>query len=127
MTALVAHVAHNARMNQSAKDDHTVREHLEGRLRRLRATKGDTHPDTLRAEEDLYGPAAPPALEYLLHWSDDLHGRSGVGPAGFAPLTPTVVRDWFALVDREIAPHEVRALMTLDAVRNHPPKETDDG
>lgn len=77
---------------------------------------------TLQAQAELDGPPAPVALEYLLRWSWELHGRSGVGMDGYAPLTFTAIRDWAVLTEREIEPHEVQALMVLDAVRRNPPK-----
>lgn len=69
------------------------------------------------------GPEAPECLGYLLDMHHDLYGRCGVTMEGYAPLT------WEALLAYEtkqgivIPPHECTALMTLDAVRRHPPEE----
>jgi hypothetical protein len=41
---------------------------------------------------------------------------------GLAPLSFTAIRDWVAMTEREIDPHEVQALLLLDAVRRNPPK-----
>ncbi len=124
--ALIDHVAHVARLDVRADDGRPVREHLDGRVRRLQSTKGDEHPDTVAAIRDRSGPPAPVALEYLLRWSNELYGRSGVDANGVSPLTFSTIADWARLTDRDIAPHEVHALLTLDSVRRHPPPETDD-
>lgn len=122
VVSLVDHVAHQGRLDSRVDDKSSTRDHLAGRLRRLQQTKGEDHPDTVRAQEEVDGPPVPPALAYLLQWSWELHGRSGVSMDGLAPLSFTAVRDWAVLTEREIDPHEVQALLLLDAVRRNPPK-----
>ena len=127
MAHLVAHVAHQARLDERV-DGFPVRDHMVRRLLRLEASKGEEHPDTVKARREVDGPPAPDPLAYLLRWSWELYGRSGVGMDGFAPLSFTTIRDWATLTGRAVEPHEVHALLTLDAVRRNPPKqETDDG
>lgn len=75
-----------------------------------------------RARAMLYdGPQLPDALDYLLEWSRDLHGKSGVGPHGYNPLTYTTIADWSRLTGTTVHPHEVEALIRLDAVFLNPP------
>lgn len=119
---MVAHVAHQGRLDSRVDDASSTRDHLAGRLRRLLQTKGEDHPDTILAQAEINGPPAPVALEYLLQWSWELHGRSGVSADGLAPLSFTAIRDWAVLTEREIEPHEVQALLMMDAVRRNPPK-----
>lgn len=65
-------------------------------------------------------PVVPDCLSYLLDWLDMLHGRSGIGMTGIVPLTYTTIADWSRLTGTAVAPHEVHALLVLDAVRCHP-------
>lgn len=65
-------------------------------------------------------PPEPDALGYLLEWSRELHGRSGIGMHGADPLRYSEISAWATLTGREPAPHEVDALILLDAVRRHP-------
>ncbi len=89
---------------------------------------GEHHPKAMEALAELDGPPAPVALAYLLQWSRELYGRSGVGMNGLAPLAFSTIRDWARLTQRgHIAPHEVHALLLLDAIWMHPPKDTDHG
>lgn len=123
---LVDHVAHQARLDVQV-EGFAVRTHFDRRLQRVLATKGEDHPDTVMAQQELEGPAAPEPVQYLLRWSWEMYGRSGVSMDGVAPLSYTTIRDWAVLTDRAIDPHEVQALLVLDAVRRNPPKETGDG
>ena len=129
MTALVDHVAHQARMDAPTEKGgkFSVRENLAQRLRRLVDQRGPSHPTTLAAQADLDGPPPPAALAYLADWARELYGRSGVDMGGLSPLTYQTIADWAHLTDRMIQPHEVHALMALDSVRRHPPPETTDG
>lgn len=72
------------------------------------------------------GPEMPEALRYLYDWARDLHGRSGIGPHGLNPLTYTTIADWSRLTGTTVYPHEVQALLALDAVMLHPPKPKDE-
>jgi hypothetical protein len=44
-----------------------------------------------------------------------LHGRSGVGPGGLAPLSYSTLAHWSALTANRVEPYEVEALLLLDA------------
>lgn len=46
---------------------------------------------------------------------------------GYAPLSPTVVKDWAYLKRVTVLPHEFDALVMLDDCRRNPPAETEDG
>jgi len=72
---------------------------------------------------ELEGPPCPESLTYLLEWSGELLGRSGIGPTGFAPLGYHVIESWARLTGRTVTSDEVRALVVLDAVRLNPGKE----
>ena len=72
----------------------------------------------------LQGPELPDCVEYLLEWSLELFGRSGVGMAGVAPLSYGTIAQWAALTNRSVTPLEVDALIRIDAVMVHPdPKD----
>ena len=118
-------------MARSGGVDASQRKHLEGVRRRLERQLDDGDTGVLKRlqsiTEQLEGPPVPPALQYLKDWSDQLLGRSGVGMDGYAPLSPTVVRDWAYLKRLVVLPHEFDALVMLDDCRRNPPKETDDG
>jgi len=66
-------------------------------------------------------------LRYLWEWVRALHGRSGVGPAGLAPLSYETVAAWARLSGERPRPFEVEALMDLDAVLLSPGPEKADG
>lgn len=68
----------------------------------------------------LQGPDCPVSLAYLVPWVMALHGRSGVGMNGAAPLTYSTVVDWAQLTGNLPNPFEVDTLMTLDSVLRHP-------
>ena len=124
MTA--AAVAHHARL-AVLEEGAPRRTHMEQRYRRLVETRGAEHPTTQAALAELQGPDSPECMEYLLGWSNELHGRSGVDMSGLSPLTYTTVDAWARLTGRDPQPHEVDALMVLDRVRRHPPAEVSDG
>lgn len=65
-------------------------------------------------------------MEYLLGWSSELLGRSGMAQSGFAPLSYPVIESWARLTGRTVTPEEVSALIVLDSVRLHPGSEKDD-
>jgi hypothetical protein len=64
----------------------------------------------------LHGPDRPRALGYLLDWLYQLHGRSGMGMDGPAPLSYGAIADWSRLTGNEPDADEVDALMELDMV-----------
>jgi hypothetical protein len=73
-----------------------------------------------RAAAALEGPEYPEEFVYLYRWALELLGRSGVGMSGYAPLSYGTIADWVRLTGTEIYPHEVRALLQLDAVLRNP-------
>jgi hypothetical protein len=64
----------------------------------------------------LQGPEYPDALDYLLDWLYQVHGRSGIGMNGFAPLSYGTVADWARLRGHTPSSADVEGLMRLDAV-----------
>lgn len=68
----------------------------------------------------LQGPDYPLELRYLYEWAAHLVGRSGVGMAGYAPLSYGTIRDWMDLTGTMVYSHEVDALIQLDAVMRNP-------
>lgn len=70
-----------------------------------------------------HGPEKPSSVAYLYDWSRNLFGKSGLGEAGFAPLTYTTVKHWADLTGNEPEPHEVEVLFWLDAIMLNPPKD----
>jgi hypothetical protein len=110
---LLAYARHEARLNQRTEDGATRRAYLE-----RSAARGN--PASIAA---LRGPEYPEELEYLLGWAQQLLGRSGVGMDGAAPLGYSTVADWSRLAGIDIEPHEVDALMALDAVMRHPAED----
>lgn len=95
---------HESRLNQRDKDGFTQREHLEGL-----AARG-----VPSAAAMLEGPPVPDEFAYLRTWVYELHGRSGLGMGGFAPLSYATIDAWARLTDRTVTPAEVEALIQLD-------------
>lgn len=91
------------------EDGATLRAHLEAAA-----------PRSVSARAALDGPECPECLEYLRDWAYELHGRSGVGMDGAAPLNPVVVEAWARLYRLDIEPHEYEALVSIDAAMRHP-------
>lgn len=58
----------------------------------------------------------PPRVEHLHAWIYQLHGKSGVGMEGAAPLTYGTIADWARLTGVEPTGDDVEALMRLDLV-----------
>ena len=110
---MIAFCRHEAKLAQRT-DGVTLRAHLVAR-----AAKGNAF-----AIRELDGPPFPAALTHLYEWANELHGRSGVGMGGIAPLTYTTLLDWCTLTGRAVAPHEVAALLALDSAMMPPPTET---
>lgn len=81
-----------------------------------------------RARAELYGgPEIPEYVAYLYEWAVELHGRCGVSSSSILPLSHQEVRAWAELRDIAIVPHEVDALMRIDAVLRNPETGEDDG
>jgi hypothetical protein len=71
----------------------------------------------------LEGPECPESLGYLLEWARQLHGRSGVGMNGFAPMTWATLDAWARWTGNIPDRDEIDALFILDAVLLSPPKD----
>lgn len=82
------------------------------------ANKGDE-----RSIAALNGPECPEELKYLVDWCYLLFARSGVSADGVAPLSYTTIEAWSRLSGNEVDPHEVEALMLLDAALRNPGEE----
>ena len=61
-------------------------------------------------------PEYPDCMQYLWDWALELHGRSGVGMGGLAPLTYEAIMAWAVLRRVRLTPAEVAALITIDTV-----------
>lgn len=90
-----------------------MRTHLEAAARR-----GNAH-----AKAKLEGPEFPESLDYLHGWLHELHGRSGVGVSGLAPMTYETIAAWSALTGQQPDALDVNALLRLDSVLLSPPDE----
>jgi len=102
---LVEYARWEAEMRRKAGDGAEARAHLEASAR-----KGN--PDAIAK---LSGPGFPEEMEYLWRWALELHGRSGAGMAGAAPLAFSTVMDWARLTGNDPDPLEVEALIAVDA------------
>ena len=110
---------HQAEGSKRADDGSTMREHWEHA-----AARG-----SVAARAKLEAPEFPEQLSYLWSWTLELHGRSGVSMAGLNPLTYQTLDAWARLTGRDPMPHEVEALILLDAAlrpENGPKTDTDE-
>jgi hypothetical protein len=106
------YMAHESMLNTPSPDGSPTRAHYEKLAR---------HGDQVSIDK-LKPPEYPEWIDYLREWAVELHGRSGVGMGGYAPLTYTTIADWSRLNRVPIDPEEVRALMQLDAAMLYPDK-----
>jgi hypothetical protein len=110
----MAFMAHHARARRPADTAETAR-------RAMLAKRGDSRFAGSRASV-----STEPVLDYphevhhLREWVIELHGRSGATEGAPNQLTYSTVRDWARLTGRRPLPHEVHALLELDAVLCHP-------
>ena len=102
---LVEYARWDAGMRRKADDGAEARAHLEASARR-------GNPDAIAA---LNGPEFPEDMEYLWQWALEMHGRSGVGMAGLAPLGFSTIADWCVLTGTTLDPLEVEGLLAVDA------------
>lgn len=111
LTGLIESVKQDTELARGVKDSSgSQRKHLEKLAR-----KGDKTAREALRPKGLY----PRWIGYLKGWISDLHGRSGVGMSGYAPLTYTQIEAWARLKGIRPEPHEVEALMSLDtAIRS---------
>lgn len=105
-----------ARLAQPTKDGSTNRAHLEAAAR-----MGDA-----QAAADLDGPECPEEAEYLVRAVYELHGRSGVGPGGLAPLSYSELEAYCRLTGFDADALEVDGLMVLDRALLAPDAGWDD-
>jgi hypothetical protein len=108
----MVYAAHVAVMQQPAGQGFAQREHLLGLVRRGIATDEQL--------KRLDGPPFPEVLRYLWEWHEELVRTRTVGMTGVDPLTYPTIDAWARLMDRELIPDEVEALLQLDAVSRHP-------
>lgn len=108
-------VRHDARLDAPLEHGGSRRATLE-----LAASRGSQ-----TAIQALTRPEYPEPLEYLLEWSRELVGRSGVGMDGFAPLTWEAIDAWARRTGRNPTPDECNALMLLDGAFRHPEQPDD--
>lgn len=101
---------HATRLDRPDTNGVTLRATLE-----LRASQGSR-----QAVADLTPPDYPESLTYLLGWSHELVGRSGVGMDGAAPLSWSTLDAWSRLTGRVIDSNDCDALMLLDHAFRHP-------
>lgn len=106
-------VQHEARLATTGEDGVTRRSHLE-----VAASRGNA-----KAIAALEGPPYPEPLRYLHGWAMELVGRSGADMNGLAPISYGTIADWARLTGRAPAPHEIRALLRLDAAMRRPDPE----
>ena len=66
------------------------------------------------ARRKLDGPEFPEELAYVWEWARELHGRSGVGMAGIAPLSYQTIDAWQKLTGTMLTPLDVEALIAVD-------------
>lgn len=74
-----------------------------------KARRGDASASAM-----LTGPEYPDELGYLHLMALELHGRSGIGQFGFAPLSYTTIKHYGELTRTTFSDEEVRGLIRLD-------------
>lgn len=79
------------------------------------------------AARELEPPSFPDSIAYLWDWASELHGRSGIGQYDVHPLTYTTIAAWVKLTGRDPRPHEVEALLNVDAAMFNSAPEKADG
>ena len=115
LRGLIAHVKHEARLNEKQDDGSTYRSHLEAAVRQGR--KGYA--------KKLQGPEVPAELTYLLGWFNELEWGRRVGQFGKEGFSWLDIKAWSELTGRRVAPQEVMALMRLDVASRFPGEEED--
>lgn len=101
-------IRHEARLSRAEVDGAPLRAHLE-----VAARKGNA-----AAIRELAGPEIPASVAHLRVWLYELHGRSGIGMGGVAPLTFRTIADWADAyaIEPKPTPDEYAALMMLDTL-----------
>jgi len=106
-------------MHKRVEEGSTQQAHLE-----MAARMG--HPGAEWAKRQLEEPEFPEELAYLWDWHTELSLARGEGFSGAAALTYTDIEAWTRLMDTHPEPHEVQALLILDAAIRHPGDDADD-
>jgi hypothetical protein len=101
---LLAYVRHEARLDARQKDGATLRAHLEA------SARANGRPHHL-----LRGRPFPVSLSYLHTWWLELARVRGASMAGIAPITYLDVDAWSRQTDQSPLPHEVDAIIAIDA------------
>ena len=96
--------SHVVELNRAAPDGSKQRDHWEAG-----AAVGNVD-----ALAKLTAPEYPDCVDYLWKWALELHGRSGVGMSGLAPLTYEAIKAWAVLRGMRLTPSEVKALIDID-------------
>jgi len=96
--------SHVAELNRAAPDGTPQRDHWEA------SARGGNEAAIAR----LTPPEYPDCVEYLWRWALELHGRSGIGMSGLAPLTYEAIAAWAVLRNVRLTPSEVAALLAID-------------
>lgn len=95
---------------QKGPGGHTFREHYAGL-----AERGDANAKRrLREAANI-----PRELKYLHDWFVELDEKRGFADGVPLPISFVELTQWMEAVDAWPAPHEVRALNTLDRIRRH--------
>jgi len=67
--------------------------------------------------QQLDGPECPHEAKYLLGWTFKLHGRSGLGMTGYAPLTEETLYRWSQRAGlADLTDEEAEMMFLLDKV-----------
>lgn len=100
--------SHVVELNRAAPDGSKQRDHWEAG-----AAAGNAD-----ALAKLTAPEYADCVDYLWKWALELHGRSGVGMSGLAPLTYEAIMAWAALRGVQPTPSEVKALIDITDALN---------
>lgn len=88
------------------------REHLENAVRNGR-----------KPQSVLDGPALPREVAYLWEWFGELECTRSANEVGLMPITYSEILAWSKLMDRNVRPHEVEALLMLDVTMRCKPDD----
>lgn len=106
---------HEGRMRQPVEGSTgSQREHLAALVERMNS------PAHARLLKELDGPPFPEDLGYLWVWVMELDRARRVGPHGLEGFSYQEIEAWARLTDRDPQPHEIAALLDLDAVLRFP-------
>lgn len=106
-------MAHIARLKKPQADGTIPWNHYVGAAER----------GNVRAQEMLDGPPFPDAIDYLWKWFAELDSTRVYGMDGPTAIRHIDIFAWANLSRTSITPEEVTALMRMDRVWLHPPKE----